>query len=556
MSTNKNLFYSLYSKSNNVISAGYTCNSAIDESDTSFDITVNSTGKSAGSITDSNGNPLSSIDMSLIHSTGLTQYSTETRIIQPYSCCVLQGQEYGLARASYYYVIPKRIKDVERFEYYLDCDFDMVYDNFVPKKIHIHTTADGKTSFVKQINDKFKENNIEVAVSLQNLFDNFDKKTHQYLVYLSQKEGYFYYINNLKITIKFQSEDYPDSPFKNSISELKPYLISLIEKYHPLQKDNEGNIPEYNEHTYTIDCELFTWLMHNYIEAVEDIRSFAEMIKFIRLALETGDDEYIREANIAIQNTVYDHFNFDNYDIDNIEKIYDIIDEIKSKIAEMQEYYKNFYWLREDKHRRIPLMKYPNGAFRGIVLIPSWPTNTDDYEYASLWINHIKSRVTLYELTPDAQYLPKQVGVLSAATLVKEEKQFRNQNPEFNSVIADNNINILPDGIDERIPETEEQENIDDIDTNYLDPYRPDKEVQDDLLWMGNTYYSRKSDIIGLFRYMQYVNDNDLWNKVGDAYMIIGKDDDPQSQTLNLPTSLLVYNPNPEPIRIKFMVFS
>jgi len=49
----------------------------------------------------------------------------------------------------------------------------------------------------------------------------------------------------------------------------------------------------------------------------------------------------------------------------------------------------------------------------------------------------------------------------------------------------------------------------------------------DDLNWMGQNYYSRKQDIIGLFRYMQYVNDYDLWNKVGEAYMIIGKEDDP-----------------------------
>jgi len=89
MSSNKNLFYSLYSKSNNIVSAGYTCNSAIDEKDTSFDITVNSIVNSAGSITDSNGNPIVNIDMSKIHAAGLTQYNSETRILQPHACYVL-----------------------------------------------------------------------------------------------------------------------------------------------------------------------------------------------------------------------------------------------------------------------------------------------------------------------------------------------------------------------------------------------------------------------------------------------------------------------------------
>ena len=69
-------------------------------------------------------------------------------------------------------------------------------------------------------------------------------------------------------------------------------------------------------------------------------------------------------------------------------------------------------------------------------------------------------------------------------------------------------------------------------------------------------YYSRKKNIIGLFRYLQWVHENGLWNKVGESYMIIGNDDDPQSHDLNLPTSLVVYNPNPVPIRIKYMIFS
>ena len=77
-----------------------------------------------------------------------------------------------------------------------------------------------------------------------------------------------------------------------------------------------------------------------------------------------------------------------------------------------------------------------------------------------------------------------------------------------------------------------------------------------DLTYMGQNYYSRKKNIIGLFRYLQWVHENGLWNKVGEAYMIIGNDDDPQSHDLNLPTSLVVYNPNPVPIRIKYMIFS
>ena len=568
MASNKNLFYKLYSTSNKVVNSGYTCNSAIDENDTSFDIIGSVSGGSAGTITDSNGNPLSNIDLSQIHASGITQYTTETRILQPHSATVLQGQEFGLSAASYYYVIPKQLKETEGYEKYIDCDFDVIYNNFAPKRFHIHTAADGQTSFVKEINDAFKKYNILVSASIQDEVDEIDGHTYEYLVFLSQKEGYFYYINNLKVTVKFQSEDFPDSPFKKGIKQLKQFMYDLIEKYKPMKleqtgEDSDGDgindIVSVNPtDNYEVDCDLYTWLLHKYIDAVKDIESFRKMIDYFKMWEETGDEEWLEKYNIEAQNTVYDD-DIINFYLDDtaLEALYNIINDIKTHIDELNEYYRDFYWLREDRHKRIPLMKYPNGAFRGIVLIPDWPTKTDDYEYASLWVNHIKSKVKLYRPTKEHQFLPKIYGVLSNATLVKEEKDFRHLYPEFGSLGLENSVSSLTDGWDdERQLENPVQQQIKDIDTDYMDPYRPDKDVDDDLTYMGQNYYSKKKNIIGLFRYLQWVHENGLWNKVGEAYMIIGKDDDPQSHDLNLPTSLVVYNPNPDPIRIKYMIFS
>ena len=103
-------------------------------------------------------------------------------------------------------------------------------------------------------------------------------------------------------------------------------------------------------------------------------------------------------------------------------------------------------------------MKYPNGAFRGIVLIPDWPSKTDDYEYASLWVNHIKSKVKLYMPTKEHQFLPKIYGVLSNATLVKEEENFRQLYPEFGNIGIENSVSSLTDGWDDgRQPENPDQ---------------------------------------------------------------------------------------------------
>ena len=83
------------------------------------------------------------------------------------------------------YIIPKQLKETEGYEKYIDCDFDVIYNNFAPKRFHIHTAADGQTSFIKEINDAFQKYNILVSVSIQNEVDEIDGHTYEYLVFLS-----------------------------------------------------------------------------------------------------------------------------------------------------------------------------------------------------------------------------------------------------------------------------------------------------------------------------------------------------------------------------------
>ena len=160
-------------------------------------------------------------------------------------------------------------------------------------------------------------------------------------------------------------------------------------------------------------------------------------------------------------------------------------------------------------------------------------------------MHHVKSQVKLYRPTREHQFLPKIYGVLANATLMSEHDAFKEHNPKFNGVQSNFPTNgHIGDGF------------LETLDTNYVDPYRAEHSIYEDNIYMGQNLYTRKDDIIGMFRYMQYVNDNKLWNKVGDAYMIVGKDDESQSHVKNLPTSLLIYNPNPVPIKIKYMIFS
>lgn len=555
MSSNTNLFYNLYSTSNNVTNAGYICSSAVDEEDTSFDITASSLG-SAGTITDSNGKTLANIDLSQLHAAGITQYNNETRILQPYACYLLQGQEYGLSRATYYFKIPPKISRVKEYEKYLTVDFDVIYNNFDPKVFHICSKADGEESFINLVNDELSNSGVEVSVSIHQIKNN-NGVLQDYIVFLAQDQGYFYYINNLRLVPEFQSEDYPESPFSKNLVGMKTIIFDFIKQFHPVKIGEE-----YVEDEYDVDCELYKWALENTQKAIDSLQVFKDAIDMLKNSEWSEAD--IAKFNQMIKDTPYDDPIFNGtYDIENLELVGSIIESINALIIEADDFFENMYWLFEDKSLRIPLMKYPNGAFRGIVLIPDWPSkNPENYEYKSVWINHVKSMVTIYRPTADGHYMPKKYGVLSNATLTCEQDEFKHSIHDFNGVQS--NISLVKNLTDGWYDNNNVFNEFGDkyftqqssFDTDYIDPYRPSNSVYEDTIYMGQNCYDKKENVIGLFRYMQFVNENSLWDKVGQGYIIVGNPDDPQSQTLNLPTSLLIYNPNPSPLRIKYMIFS
>lgn len=530
---NKNLFYSLYSHSQETMNPGYVCSSAVDETGVSFDISG-----SDGVITDSNGTTLSQIDLSAVHAEGLTQYNTETRIIQPWSCCLLQGQEYGLANATYYFLIPKNLQDTINYEKFCNVELDVVYNNFSPEMFHISVKADGINTIADLINDEFEKNNINVSVSLQVLEGGADKAMKEYLVFMAQEEGYFYYIMNLKLLPIMISEDWPESPFSNVIEDIRNVIYSFIEQYHPVFKDDE-----YNPETYQVNCELYSWFIRHYREAMEQSEALERAIEIIYTITDDMSEEeiskIIEEANKEILNTIFDSRIFDNYDTENLNIILTIIQSLKALQEQYDDYYPTQMWLIEDRKKRIPLMKYPNGAFRGIVVVPDFPRDSD-YEYSSLWVNHVKDTVNLYEETEDGHYKKKKYGVLSNATLMNEDPERKHKHLCSNISL----VTALENGWEE----------ITGCQCDYT-TYNVTQQPED-TMYMGQSTYSRKSDVVGLFRYIQYVNDEQNWLKIGELYIAIGKDDDPNSTIKNLPTSLLIYNPNSIPVRIKYMIFS
>jgi len=76
-------------------------------------------------------------------------------------------------------------------------------------------------------------------------------------------------------------------------------MYDLIDKYHPVP-----NCEEYNPTTYNINCDLYSWLIYNYEDAVKDLDSFDKMIEYLHNAINATTEEeemyWLTKANIAI----------------------------------------------------------------------------------------------------------------------------------------------------------------------------------------------------------------------------------------------------------------
>lgn len=599
-----NLFKQLYSRDNSKQQSGFICSNAGNIDDTSFDISGNN-----GVITDSNGNELAKIPLSLIHAAGITQYNTETRILQPHSCYVLQGQEFGLALTTYYYHLPEALASVENWDLYTHLDFDMVYNQYDHKHIHVSAPATGVNDFITVVNDCFEQNDIDVTLSIQDFKNPKDKKTYSYLVFQGGTEGYFFFVKNVKMEAAMQSEEYLESPFTDEVESVRLIVFNLINKWKPLLPDDEG-VEE-----YSVDCKLYEWFVMNNEGIIEYERTFKRHIEITHLIDELyykiDAIEYPKEDDIIpedpdsiiaeyrdkitayefelkeiLADTPYDDDVVLRYDYVNREQIYNIVCDMILAFEAVKNEQNGIHWLDECDEMRIPTMKYPNGALRGIVLIPEFP-DAEEYEFSSLLVNHIQTTVNVYHKVKrhghhgcETFYVKDKFGVMSSVMFKQEAKHCSNNPHNGSHIKFQSNRQLKTDILDgwdnaEFTVDDSEVSDSPNADLNWHvysgchshqkpddcqhDGYTYDQDHycgKNDIVYLGDSCYSDKTKIMGLYRYMEHVSENDLWIKIGECYMAIAKEDNPQSHIYNLLSSVMVYNPNDIPVRVHYLIFS
>ena len=603
---NKNLFYQLYSHPNDVANSGYVCQAAVDENDTSFDIIG-----SEGQITDSNGDVLASIDMSSIHAAGLTEYNVETKLLQPKSAYLLQGNEYGETYKSQFFVIYKKISNVIGYENYCNLQFDILYKQ-KNKICNIHVNTKkvrlNPGSFVNIVQAQLNKLKVPITITIRTLDDpDSSESTIDYINFQSTQQGYDFIVRNVIITPIMSDEAncngdisiFIDSPFF-STDITADMILELIEKYKP---QIIGEHTSYDDYQYKICCGVYKAFLKLANNIGEDLNTFFYELDILYkyfLPCFNIDGIIINQEKLDMLIQQYNEIYIKYFDGllagYNIYDIFKILQEIKNYVLQVININGPSYCF-EDFNKRILNVKYPNGAMRGIVIIPDWPNDTD-YDYSVLWVNHIADQVEIC-VPVNIQSLQKYYGgdilrnknailyekalatVKINALIPEEREQYIEDydNLPLNDIssndgfttsfdklqVAGFDTNDFVDNDFHRVPLSLNSSNPNDISYHQEDIFITDQKNNDNI-WETNpnkglpkfvdTHKALSNKVIGLYKYMEYLSTNDLWLKIGDGYMLIGKDDNLQSNTKNLLQSVLIYNPNDVPIRIKYMILS
>lgn len=627
-SKNTNLFYQLYSTSNDITTSGFQCSSAVDEMDTNFKIS-----DTLGEITDSNGESLASIDLSGINAPEITEYMTETKVLGPQSAYLLQGNVSGDTYAAQFFPFHYDIQCKEFYGDFINVSFDIHYVNCNTLKctrIDTRKTRTEPGDVCELINDALANAGISVAVCVRELETCTRESTTcstctgqasepvytkpcseliDYLSFQSTEEGYQFFVHNVIVypvcpdytNADDSYADYTSSPFAGADINYE-YVMNLIRLMRPRTVGTDYR-SEYDK----VPCDIYKFLISIAPVAKDDTDAFAYNIEALKLFAKLFDEQgvfieenYNKFVHLShTYNQIYAYYFGNEYGICNFYNIHDIITMLESVAS----YVRNanigsMYMLVEDTTKRIYSQKYPNGALRGILLVPEWPAGANTF--ASMKINHVAEHVYLDEelqlpdgfkvegdgYCPTTKVYTKVKANVKINTLLAEELEVYKQSECFeplrkitsneatcscleglwtydtemydqdgdnmwsNSTTQIENNTVWSDVI---VPSSENEKEMMPNSKEHLSEYEIYNKVP---MYTPKKQKEYKENTIGLYRYMQYLNENDLWTRLGEMYAVVGKPDDYQSTIKNLQNSILIYNPNQYPVKIKILLFS
>lgn len=483
--------------------------------DLSFDIN-----NSEGQITD-NRDIISSIDLSDVHYP-LSEYATQSKVLQPYTSYLLCGNVNGLSYAAQFFRVCQEVECAKEWQSFVNVQFNLSHIcNFKQTTTRFETYRDlGDTSDVIDIiQGLFEKQRLPIQIDIEK------RENHEFIVFRSLLVGYEFVVSDLRLIPIYQDEDFPDSPFVSDEVKFSGEGDEDISDFFP---DNE------------VDCEVINKIINSIINKVP------------------LDEDFIEEWKELI-------FFMSGYSPD-IHKLYEM-----------------FPW-------RINSQKYPNGAMGGLVLKAEYPKNIDS-SIQALRLNHIKDCIDVYNpvtMTEDASLVKDckddmfddwHTPTVHDRVLFQRFKynvRASYINPEENDcrdwmdggvyVHKEVSDKVEDDGwvsgtraldIKHRRYDSCSKDYV----TNKPDSYSEEDwcgispiGIGDDLYWADG--HVDTQDFIGMYGYLNHINQTHDWIRVGTFYSILGQRDSEDSNIKTLVPSAFIFNPNEFPVKITYMIFS
>ena len=470
-----------------------TCNGASAD-EISFDIT-----DSAGVISD-NENVLASLGLEGVH-VPLTQYTTDMRVLNPYEILYIRGIDRGASYMSKSYKVmnPKQV-EYEDWMYYSGITFAIRCTDGKSLKRTYMIKACGDINldktFIDVCQELFDQKSIPVNISYKD----------GELTFTSSQLGYEFWIAHILLW----------------------------------QKEKDPSTGEYVNPDSTLD------------EIIDDI--FKDVIEKSRFGF-GFDDSYLGQDGF-IENSAFSTLNvyMEQLSTSNYEHIYHVLTMLNGFLEAFttENYNERYgvvtYFLFEDFSKYVPAYKYKNGAMKGCVIVPTYPVyNANDvYDYqCALQYVHIEDRVEDFLIPSQLDYynIPLYVRVIRD---VVDSFSTRSEYDTYCKWCKNFKPWILSDEIPG--PSFEIQKPDDSGWTQESMPIRTllNSVYEDEML----------RDFMGLYGYCNYATKHNKWNAFGAFYARTTVDDDPSRDTRNLIPSLILYNPNPFPVTVKYMTFS
>ena len=184
------------------------------------------------------------------------------------------------------------------------------------------------------------------------------------------------------------------------------------------------------------------------------------------------------------------------------------------------------YIMEESNYFYVPSYKYRNGAFKGVIIKPNYPKYNIDIEDSEKGIKvcHIKDRIGVFTKNKNYEY-SKRVLDVYGNNLDRSEYE---------------NCIILCDG------KKYDEYDLDDMWLN---------DDSNEWVSLENGHKVIRKNYCGLYGFANYATVNDLWNNVGECYIVVASKDDITSKKCNLINPIIIYNPNNYEVKVDIMTF-